>query len=49
MTVSTLEEMIDDTHCIISSNTGPEYYVSIMSFVDKEQVRLSTWNTEQGR
>merc|ERR1711959_231987 len=38
MGVSTLEEMIDDTHCIVSSNTGPEFYVSIMSFVDKEQI-----------
>merc|ERR1711959_464669 len=38
MGVSTLEEMIDDTHCIVSSTTGPEFYVSIMSFVDKEQI-----------
>merc|ERR1740130_1986713 len=28
--------MIDDNHCIISSSIGPEYYVNIMSFVDKE-------------
>jgi len=31
-----LEEMIDDDHAIVSSTTGPEYYVSIMSFVDKD-------------
>merc|ERR1712159_703163 len=38
MGVSTLEEMIDDTHAIVSSTTGPEFYVSIMSFVDKDQI-----------
>jgi 26S proteasome regulatory subunit T2 len=36
MAVGTLEEMIDDDHAIVSSTTGPEYYVSIMSFVDKD-------------
>lgn len=36
MGVGTLEEMIDDDHAIVSSATGPEYYVSIMSFVDKD-------------
>ncbi|KAE8244798.1 hypothetical protein A4X13_0g6255, partial [Tilletia indica] len=36
MTVGTLEEIIDDDHAIVSSATGPEYYVSIMSFVDKD-------------
>jgi 26S proteasome regulatory subunit T2 len=34
--VGTLEEMIDDDHAIVSSTSGPEYYVPIMSFVDKE-------------
>ena len=38
MAVSTLEEMIDDSHAIVSSSVGPEFYVSIMSFVDKDQV-----------
>merc|ERR1711871_1534556 len=38
MGVSTLEEMIDDTHAIVSSSVGPEDYVSIMSFVDKDQI-----------
>lgn len=36
MAVGTLEEIIDDEHVIVSSSTGPEYYVSIMSFVDKD-------------
>lgn len=36
MAIGTLEEIIDDDHCIVSSTTGPEYYVSIMSFVDKD-------------
>ena len=36
MVVGTLEEIIDDEHAIVSSATGPEYYVSIMSFVDKD-------------
>lgn len=35
MSVGTLEEIVDDDHAIVSSATGPEYYVSIMSFVDK--------------
>merc|ERR1711998_78353 len=38
MGVGTLEEMIDDNHAIVSSSVGPEYYVSIMSFVDKDQL-----------
>ncbi len=38
MGVGTLEEIIDDNHAIISSSVGPEYYVTIMSFVDKDQL-----------
>lgn len=34
--VGNLEELVDDDHAIVSSVTGPEYYVSIMSFVDKD-------------
>jgi len=34
LSVGTLEEMIDDNHCIVSSTNGPEYYVGIVSFVD---------------
>lgn len=36
MTVGTLEELVDDDHAIVSTSTGPEYYVSIRSFVDKD-------------
>jgi 26S proteasome regulatory subunit T2 len=36
MSVGSLEEIIDDDHCIVSTTSGPEYYVSIMSFVDKD-------------
>lgn len=36
MSVGTLEEIIDDDHAIVSTPSGPEYYVSIMSFVDKD-------------
>eukprot|EP01080_Neovahlkampfia_damariscottae_P002275 gene2275-2449_t len=35
--IGTLEEIIDDNHAIISS-VGPEYYVSILSIVDKDQL-----------
>jgi 26S proteasome regulatory subunit T2 len=36
MAVGSLEEMIDDNHAIVSSSMGPEYYVNIMSFVNKD-------------
>jgi len=38
MGVGTLEEIIDDNHAIVSSANGPEYYVNILSFVDKDQI-----------
>ncbi|XP_065189923.1 26S proteasome regulatory subunit 4-like [Sycon ciliatum] len=38
MPVGTLEEIIDDNHAIVSSSMGSEYYVSILSFVDKDQL-----------
>jgi 26S proteasome regulatory subunit T2 len=38
MTVGTLEEIIDDNHGIVSSSMGPEFYVNILSFVDKDQI-----------
>ncbi|SAM01710.1 hypothetical protein [Absidia glauca] len=38
MSVGSLEEIIDDDHVIVSSSTGPEYYVSVMSFVDKDSL-----------
>jgi 26S proteasome regulatory subunit T2 len=36
--VGSLEEIIDDSHAIVSSSSGPEHYVSIMSFVDKDKL-----------
>jgi len=38
MDVGSLEEFIDDNHCIVSTANGPEYYVNILSFVDKDQL-----------
>jgi 26S proteasome regulatory subunit T2 len=38
MGVGTLEEIIDDNHAIISTAHGPEYYVGVMSFVDKDAI-----------
>ena len=40
MSVGTLEEIIDDTHAIVSTSVGSEHYVSILSFVDKDQVKF---------
>lgn len=36
MAVGTLEELIDDNHAIVASSMGPEYYVTIMSFVNQD-------------
>lgn len=36
MAVGTLEEIIDENHAIVSTPNGPEYYVNILSFVDKD-------------
>lgn len=38
MSVGNLEEIIDDNHAIVSTSVGSEHYVSILSFVDKEQL-----------
>ena len=38
MSVGSIEELIDDNHAIISSVNGPEYYVNILSFVDKDAI-----------
>ena len=38
LSVGTLEEIIDDNHGIVSSAMGPEYYVNILSLVDKTQL-----------
>lgn len=36
LAVGTLEEFVDENHCIVSSPNGFEYYVNIFSFVDKD-------------
>eukprot|EP01028_Stygiella_incarcerata_P007497 TRINITY_DN310_c0_g1_i1.p1 TRINITY_DN310_c0_g1~~TRINITY_DN310_c0_g1_i1.p1 ORF type:complete len:443 (-),score=145.88 TRINITY_DN310_c0_g1_i1:270-1598(-) len=36
MNIGTLEEIIDDNHAIVSTHGGPEYYVSILSIVDRD-------------
>jgi 26S proteasome regulatory subunit T2 len=36
LSVGTLEELIDDNHAIVSTAHGPEYYVTIMSFVNQD-------------
>jgi len=38
MVVGSLEEIIDDNHAIVSTSLGAEYYVGMMSFVDKDQL-----------
>ncbi len=38
MSVGNSEEIIDENHAIVSSSVGPEYYVNILSFVDKDQL-----------
>merc|ERR1711962_343510 len=38
MSDGNLEEIIDDNHAIVSTSVGSEYYVSILSFVDKDQL-----------
>lgn len=36
LSIATLEEIVDDTHAIIGTSLGQEYYVNILSIVDKE-------------
>merc|ERR1719492_434067 len=38
MSVGSLEEIIDDNHAIVSTSVGSEHYVSILTFVDKDQL-----------
>jgi 26S proteasome regulatory subunit T2 len=39
--LGTLEEIIDDNHAIVSTINGPEFFVSILSIVDKDQLELN--------
>ena len=36
LVLGSMEEMIDENHCIVSTAMGPQYYVNILSFVDKD-------------
>ncbi|KAM0970643.1 hypothetical protein ACFX13_018938 [Malus domestica] len=38
MSVGNLEDLIDENHAIVSSYVGLEYYVGILSFLDKDQL-----------
>jgi 26S proteasome regulatory subunit T2 len=38
LTVGNLEEIIDDNHAIVSSATGSDMYVPILSIVDKDEL-----------
>ena len=42
MSVGNLEEIVDENHAIVSSTSGTEYYVAIMSFVDKDALTPGT-------
>eukprot|EP00917_Polyrhabdina_sp_WS-2016_P027827 GHVP01059418.1.p1 GENE.GHVP01059418.1~~GHVP01059418.1.p1 ORF type:complete len:443 (+),score=90.24 GHVP01059418.1:45-1373(+) len=42
MSVGTAEELISDNHAIVSSSMGAELYVSVMSFVDRDQLEPSS-------
>ena len=44
MSVGSLEEIIDDNHAIVSTSVGSEHYVSILSFVDKDQLEPGNSN-----
>ena len=43
MSVGSLEEIIDDNHAIVSTSVGSEHYVSILSFVDKDQLEPGSY------
>lgn len=36
MMIGSLEELIDENHAIVSASAGPESYVNILSFVDRD-------------
>ncbi|KHN42503.1 26S proteasome regulatory subunit 4 like A, partial [Glycine soja] len=38
MSIGNLEELIDESYAIVSSSVGSEYYVGILSFVNKDQL-----------
>lgn len=42
LAVGTLEEFIDEDHAIVSQSIGPDYYVPILSFVDRDQLEVGS-------
>jgi len=38
LSLGNLEEFVDEDHAIVSQSIGPEYYVPVMSFVDRDQL-----------
>ena len=42
LSIGTIEELIDDSHAIVSSVGGPDYYVNILSFVDRDQLEAGS-------
>ena len=38
LTIGNLEEIIDDDHCIVSPHAGMDYYVPVLSIVDKDML-----------
>jgi len=38
MPISTLEEIIDDDHAIVAPQSGLDYYVPMLSIVDRDQL-----------
>lgn len=40
MDVGTLEEVIDDSHAIVSTSVGSLHYVSILTIVDKNKLEI---------
>lgn len=42
LSVGSLEEVIDEKHAIVSNSSGTEYYVNMMSFVDKDELELGS-------
>lgn len=42
LSVATIKEFIDEEHAIINSNMDLQYYVPIMSFVDRSELQPNT-------
>lgn len=38
ITIGTLDELVDENHAIVSLGNGPDFYVPVLSFVDRDQL-----------